>query len=107
MDNWCCSVGRGEYGGGGDATGSDHKHRQQMLQCQELYIPSGQVRATIGAMTLVEWSVRLVEALVPDAECGEAHCCGLYGTLKPEAFRSAIGEVPLSVPTGDAGYGDC
>lgn len=78
-----------------------------MLQCQEVYIPSGQVGATISGMTLVGWFVRLVDALVPDADCGEAHCCGLYGTLKPEEFRSAIGEVPLSVPTGDVGYGDC
>lgn len=74
---------------------------------KEVYTPSGPVGAAISAMTLVGWFVRLVEELIPAAEFGEAHCCGLYGTLKPAEFRSAIGEVPLSVPTGDAGYGDC
>ena len=72
-----------------------------------VYIPSEAVGAVIRVITLVGWLACLVEELDPDAEFGEAHCCGLYAALKPAELLSAIGDVPLSTPAGEAGYGDC
>ena len=103
----------GEYGGGGDATGSISLGLANIGTAEAVQLPSGPIGLAANTVVLVDgcrvWTVRYGEFITGAGELSllfiRPHCCGLYWPEKAAAFLEAMGELS-DTPPGEAEYGE-